>query len=133
MMGLTRKGEYAIRGMIYLAAQPPGSLILIQEIAAATGAPVSFLAKIFQEFAKSGLVHSARGTGGGFTLTRPAAEISLLQVVEIVEGPILPNRCLQGGARCDHRNGCRVHDVWRRVQQQTVETLRQVTLAEIAT
>ena len=131
MMGLTRKGEYAIRGMIFLAAQPPKSLILIQEIAAATEAPVSFLAKIFQEFARSGLVRSTRGSGGGFTLARPPAEISRLQLVEIIEGPILPNRCLQGGARCGHRNSCRVHDVWRRVQQQTVETLRQVTLAEI--
>lgn len=132
MMGLTRKGEYAIRGMVFLARQPAGNMVLIPEIAAAAEAPVSFLAKIFQAFAKSGLVISARGSGGGFTLARPAAEITLRQVVEVVEGPILPNRCLLGTASCSRRDGCKMHGIWRGVQRQVVNLLDQVSLAEIA-
>jgi len=132
MMGLTRKGEYAIRGMVFLARQPAGNMALIPEIAAAAEAPVSFLAKIFQAFAKSGLVISARGTGGGFTLARPAAEITLREMVEAAEGPILPNRCLLGAGACAHRGDCKVHGVWRKVQRQVVTLLDQVTLAEIA-
>lgn len=132
MMGLTRKGEYGIRGLVFLVRQPAGSMILIQEIAAEARAPVSFLAKIFQLFTKSGLVRSARGAGGGFTLGRPAAEISLRQVVEAIEGPVLPNRCLSGQGVCDHHESCRVHSVWRRIQQQVATSLDQVTLAEIA-
>ena len=67
-MELTRKGEYAIRGIIYLAQQPAGRVSLISEIAAASDVPQTFLAKIFQSFAKLGLVTSSRGTGGGFVL-----------------------------------------------------------------
>ena len=132
MMGLTRKGEYAIRGMVFLARQPAGGMVLMPAIAAAAEAPASFLAKIFQAFAKGGLVISARGSGGGFTLARPAAEITLRQVVEVAEGPIMPNRCLSGAGSCSHGDRCKVHGVWRQVQQQVVSLLDQVTLAEIA-
>lgn len=131
MMELTRKGEYAIRGIIYLAQQPPGQVSLISEIAAAAEVPQTFLAKIFQNFAKLGLVTSSRGTGGGFVLGRPASQITLKDVVEAVEGPILPNRCLLGSA-CDRGGPCRVHEVWREVQKQISSTLESVTIDTLA-
>jgi Rrf2 family transcriptional regulator, iron-sulfur cluster assembly transcription factor len=132
MMELTRKGEYAIRGIIYLAQQPPGRVSLISEIAAAAEVPQTFLAKIFQSFAKLGLVTSSRGTGGGFVLARPAAAITLREVVEAVEGPIIPNRCLMAGSVCDRGGPCNVHDVWRRVQTEVVLILESVTIEELA-
>lgn len=132
MMELTRKGEYAIRGIIYLAQQQPGKMVLISEIAEAAEAPQTFLAKIFQSFAKLGLVNSYRGTGGGFTLGRPAARITLREVVEAVEGPIMPNRCLLDGGACDRGEGCTVHPVWRKVQSQVVQILDSVTIEELA-
>lgn len=131
MMELTRKGEYAIRGIIYLAQQPPGRVSLISEIAAAADVPQSFLAKIFQNFAKLGLVASSRGTGGGFVLARPASAITLREVVEAVEGPIVPNRCLSGGA-CDRGGPCRVHAVWRQVQTEVIQVLEGVTIDTLA-
>lgn len=131
MMELTRKGEYAIRGIIYLAQQPPGKISLVSEVAEATDVPVAFLAKIFQSFAKLGIVSSMRGTGGGFTLGRPAGEITLREVVEAVEGPIIPNRCLMGGG-CDRIEGCSVHPVWRKVQVQVEQILDDITIAELA-
>jgi Rrf2 family protein len=132
MMELTRKGEYAIRGIIYLAQQPPGRVSLVSEIAAGAEVPQSFLAKIFQSFAKLGLVTSARGTGGGFILARPASAITLREVVEAVEGPIVPNRCLLGSA-CD-KGGvpCMAHTVWRRVQTEVVNILDGVTIESLA-
>ncbi|GFE58941.1 Rrf2 family transcriptional regulator [Geobacter sp. AOG1] len=132
MMELTRKGEYAIRGMIYLARQAPGKMALISEIAEATEVPPTFLAKIFQNFAKLGLVNSYRGTGGGFMLGRPASRITLREVVEAVEGPIIPNRCLMGSGACDFDKQCNVHPVWRRVQGQVVQILESVTIEELA-
>ncbi|MCM0082008.1 Rrf2 family transcriptional regulator [Geomonas sp. Red32] len=132
MMELTRKGEYAIRGIIYLAQQPPGRVSLISEIAAAADVPQTFLAKIFQSFAKLGLVVSSRGTGGGFVLARPASAITMREVVEAVEGPILPNRCLLG-ASCERGTGhCLVHDVWRQVQTEVVNILDAVTIDTLA-
>ena len=132
MMELTRKGEYAIRGIIYLARQPAGKVALISEIAEAAQVPQTFLAKIFQSFAKLGIVNSYRGTGGGFTLGRPAASITLREVVEAVEGPILPNRCLLGSGVCDRASGCHVHDVWREVQTSVVTILDSITIEQLA-
>jgi Rrf2 family protein len=132
MMELTRKGEYAIRGVIYLAQQPPGQVSLISEIAAATQVPQTFLAKIFQSFAKIGIVSSSRGTGGGFVLARPASTITLREVVEAVEGPIMPNRCLLGASICERSSKCNVHEVWRTVQTQVVQILASVSIEELA-
>ncbi len=132
MMELTRKGEYAIRGVIFLARQSPGTISLISEIAEATGAPQTFLAKILQNFAKIGIVNSYRGTGGGFTLGRLPSKITLREVVEAVEGPIVPNRCLIGAGSCDRDAECNVHPVWRKVQTQVVAILDSVTLEELA-
>ncbi|MBT0895260.1 Rrf2 family transcriptional regulator [Geobacter hydrogenophilus] len=113
MMELTRKGEYAIRGIIHLAQLPPGKVALISEIAEATGVPQTFLAKILQNFAKIGIVQSFRGAGGGFMLGRSASKITLREVVEAVEGPIVPNRCLIGSGTCERDSTCGVHPVWR--------------------
>ena len=132
MMELTRKGEYAIRGIIYLAKQQPGKVSLLSEIAEATDAPQTFLAKIFQNFAKLGIVKSYRGTGGGFLIGRSPSEITLREVVEAVEGPIMPNRCLIRSGSCSKDRTCTVHPVWRKVQAQVQEILDGVTLEELA-
>jgi Rrf2 family protein len=132
MMELTRKGEYAIRGIIYLARKPAGKMALISEIAEATEVPQTFLAKIFQNFARQGLVNSYRGTGGGFTLGRPASLITLRDVVEAVEGPIVPNRCLISKGTCERDELCSVHKVWKKVQGEVVQILGNVTIKDLA-
>jgi len=131
-MELTRKGEYAIRGIVFLAKQPVGKVILVSEVAEATGVSQTFLAKIFQSFAKLGLVNSFRGTGGGFLLGRPASKISLRQVVEAVEGPIIPNRCLTEEGTCSRESQCMVHPVWRKIQGEVASILDAVTLEDLA-
>lgn len=131
-MELTRKGEYAIRGIVYLAKQPAGKVILVSEVAEATDVPQTFLAKIFQSFAKLGLVNSFRGTGGGFLLGRPASRITLRQVVEAVEGPIIPNRCLTGEGSCERESECTVHPVWRKIQNEIAAILDGVSLEDLA-
>lgn len=132
MMTLTRKGEYAMRGMLYLAGLPESRIAFIAEIARATDVPVNFMAKIFQKFTKLGLVKSFRGVGGGFALARPAAGISMGEIVTAVEGPIMPNRCLSGKGACSRDRTCRVHVVWRRVQTAVVDILDSTTLADLA-
>ena len=131
MMEVTRKGEYAIRGILCLARKPHGHVALLSEIAEAADVPQTFLAKIFQNFAKLGFINSYRGTGGGFALARPASAITLRQVVEAVEGPIAPNRCLTEEGECDRSATCAVHTVWRRVQEQVAGALDGVTIEEL--
>jgi Rrf2 family transcriptional regulator, iron-sulfur cluster assembly transcription factor len=133
MMELTRKGDYAIRGIIYLASQPPNKISLLSEIAAAVDVPQTFLAKIFQQFSKTGIVKSFRGTGGGFLLASLPEEITLLQVVEAVEGPILPNRCVLKAGECERDVTCTVHPVWHQVQQKVRGILSNITLKDLAT
>lgn len=132
MMRLTRRGEYAIRGMVYLAQQEPGEITLVSRIADQTEAPVSFLAKIFRDFSRAGLTRSFRGTGGGFSLARLPSEITLLEVVELVEGPIRPNRCSQGEGSCERGGACGIRRVWGQVQQGVEDTLAGVSLEELA-
>ncbi len=132
MMELTRKGDYAIRGIVYLAGQPLDKISLLSDIAAAVQVPQTFLAKIFQQFSKSGIVKSYRGTGGGFMLARPPEQITLLEVVEAVEGPITPNRCVIAAGECERDSICTVHPVWARVKQQTRSLLAEVSLKDLA-
>lgn len=132
MMELTRKGEYAIRGIVYLATRPMDQVCLLSDIAAAVDVPPTFLAKIFQQFSKIGLVKSYRGTGGGFVLGRNPETITLLEVVEAVEGPIVPNRCVIKEGECPRDASCNVHPVWVRVQGQVRDILAKVTLLELA-
>jgi Rrf2 family iron-sulfur cluster assembly transcriptional regulator len=132
MLKLTRKSEYAIRGIIYLAQQPTGKISLLSEIASAADVPQTFLAKILQNFGKLGLVRSFRGSGGGFVLGRPAAEITLQQIIEAIEGPIVPNKCLGEPRLCNRSGTCRAHQVWKKVQGKVVDVLQSVTLEELA-
>jgi Rrf2 family protein len=131
MMELTRKGEYAIRGIVYLATQPADQVCLLSDIAAAVDVPQTFLAKIFQQFSKIGLVRSYRGTGGGFVLGRPPEKITLLEVVEAVEGPIIPNRCATTAGECSRSDTCNVHPVWIDVQTQVKDILAGVSLKKL--
>ena len=95
-MELTRKAEYAVRGMLYLGKHQEGQLAMLGDIADAMDAPRTFLAKIFQDLAKKGLVKSSKGIRGGFVLARPPEKITLCEIVEAIEGPIMPNKCLIG-------------------------------------
>ncbi|CAH2030409.1 RrF2 family transcriptional regulator [Trichlorobacter ammonificans] len=131
MMELTRKGDYAIRGIIYLASQPPDKISLLSDIAAAVDVPQTFLAKIFQQFSKSGIVRSYRGTGGGFVLASTPDKVTLLEVVEAVEGPITPNRCAVGPGQCSRDGYCTVHPVWVRIQQEVRRSLAEITLKDL--
>lgn len=118
--------------MVYLAGQPPGRLSLANEIARAVDVPPLFLAKIFQRFSKLGLVRSFRGCGGGFQLARPPEEITLCEIVEAAEGPIMPNRCVMTGGACSREKICTVHPVWKKVQSNVRDILGGVTLKDLA-
>ncbi len=131
-MQITRAAEYAIRGVLYLSLQPEGSICLLNEISEKQDIPPSFLSKIFQNLARAGYVNSTRGTGGGFTLVKNPEDITLLDIVEAIDGQISLNVCLNEGAVCDNKPTCAVHAVWNDAQSYLVDLLRKNTFAVLA-
>ncbi len=135
-MRLTKAGDYAMRGLIYLARQRRGEVVLVADIAAAMEVPDSFLAKIFQNLARAGLVRSTRGHGGGYSLARSPAKITLLEVVECVEGPIVFNDCTDPHAAEDETmactSACGAQGVWQEVQEAVRGILEKKTMDELA-
>lgn len=131
-MQLTRMGEYAIRGMVYLAIFHEQKVVLLKELCTAQDTPKAFMIKIFQQLSKKGLVKSVRGSKGGYILAKPANRITLREIIEGVEGPIFLNRCLIRKMTCDRSDTCPVYPVWKKAQSQLFEVLDGCTLAEIA-
>ncbi len=131
MMELSRKGEYAIKGLVFLASAGKGRVCILSEIAAVVNAPKTSLAKIFQQFCKAGLVKSFRGTGGGFALGRPPQKITLLQVIESVECAVSINHCATCADVCDRTAVCGMYPVWVDVQERVSGMLGKVTLKDL--
>jgi Rrf2 family transcriptional regulator, iron-sulfur cluster assembly transcription factor len=131
-MKLTRGGEYGIRGVLYLAKQDDGKVSMLSAIAKDQDVPPRFLAKIFQALAKAGIVKSHRGAKGGFSLARPAAEITVRDVIEAIEGPVNLNVCLVAEGECGRDHFCSVHSVWENAQERMLSVLSQAKFDELA-
>jgi Rrf2 family protein len=128
---ITRASDYAVRAMIHLACLPEERVSLRHEIAEALGIPTSFMAKILRRLVRAHLLRSSRGVHGGFSLGRPAAEISLLDILEAVEGPIGLTDCTSEPNGCVWTCGCPAAAVWERVQDRVRETLAAAVLEEL--
>ena len=132
MMQLSMTGEYAVRTMIHLAAAPAGELVQISDISKEWGLPEGFLRKIVAQLSKDGLIRSQRGAGGGIQLSRPAETMTLLDVVEAVEGKVFLNKCLIAQGTCHLDLTCAVHVVWTEAQAALRAILTKKSLADLA-
>ena len=130
MLALTQTSGYAILAASCLNG-PGGPFILTRQIAACTGEPLPYLAKIFGSLRRAGLVEGRKGVHGGFRLRRPPRETSVAQVVEAVEGPQWDALCLMGLEGCSDERACPLHEEWKRLRVQIVERMRRTSLAEI--
>ena len=131
-MHLTMTGEYAIRTVLHLSSLPPGAIAQISDISRTWEIPETFLRKIVARLARAGLVKSNRGVGGGVALARPADQITLLHVIEEVEGPLSLNRCIGEPGFCTHQKSCNVHGLWCETQNVLREALSSRSFAELA-
>ena len=134
-MQVTRAGEYAIIGLLYLARQPTERTVMIDEISEAERIPKSFLAKIFQSLAKGGYVLSHRGAGGGFSLAKPAGEISLLQILNCVENAFALQKCVTDDPECvishERLNSCSLCAVFTEAQSRVNEVFARTSLQDL--
>ncbi|MEI7729047.1 MAG: Rrf2 family transcriptional regulator [Verrucomicrobiota bacterium] len=131
-MHISRAVEYGVLGLMALARRPIGAVVMIDEVSREEDIPKSFLAKIFQSLAKAGLVRSVRGTGGGFALTKTPEEITILDVIQAVEGPIALQRCLDVNSSCVHTESCALCSIFAVAQDRLKETFAATSLATLA-
>ncbi|MBM3902657.1 MAG: Rrf2 family transcriptional regulator [Verrucomicrobia bacterium] len=130
-MQITRASEYAMLGLLALSRRPAGSIEMVDALAHEEGVPTSFLGKIFQSLSRAGIVKSARGSGGGFSLVRTPDEITVLEVIEAVEGPIALQRCLETDSDCTHREGCALCGLFSEAQDRVKEIFGRTSVAEL--
>ena len=131
-MRLTHLADYAVVLMTAAARQPAGARLSATELSADTGVPLPTAQKLMGVLAGSGLLSSVRGAGGGFTLARPAGEISLADIVEAVEGPIAMTVCSEGRTDCALDAHCRVKPHMGIVGNAVRGALGAVSLTELA-
>ena len=131
-MQITRAGEYGVLGLICLARRPFGSVVMIDEVSREEEIPKSFAAKIFQSLVRAGLVRSNRGTGGGFTLLKRPEEITVLHVIEAIEGKIALQRCLSEPTVCVHSGHCALCGLFEQAQERVKDVFSQTSVADLA-
>jgi Rrf2 family protein len=132
MLELSRKSDYALRAVIYLARISDDRFGRVSEIAKAKDIPQAFLAQILPLLANHGLVKSQQGAHGGYALARAPETISFLDIIESVEGPLRLNKCVEGQHDdCTILDSCEMQHVWNQAQTQMVGFLRGVTMADM--
>ena len=129
---LGRKGDYAVRAVVDLARHEGDGRRKTREIAAEMAIPESYLPQILGELVASGLVSSLAGREGGYALARDAGSISMLEVIEAVEGQVELVECVLTGGPCGWENECAVHRFWSSAQDAFRERLAGVSFADVA-
>ncbi|MBM4380749.1 MAG: Rrf2 family transcriptional regulator, partial [Deltaproteobacteria bacterium] len=129
---ISRKIDYGLRAMVFLASMPDGEVIPFREVARRMDVPEEFLAKILKTLVGRKLVQSTRGARGGYRLARPAAEISMLDVIEAVEGPVRVNVCQDNHEACKLSRSCTMYGVWKLGQERMLEVYRGARLDRLA-
>lgn len=133
-MQLNQATDYAFRVVLYLACQSEDSISRGQTIADEQKIPSRFLLKIMRSLSQAGIIQSYRGVDGGYALARRPKNITLYDVIEALEGPVIIHRCLDGRQNCG-RTGpmpCAVHEALFTVQSQLEHDLRHIDFAALA-
>lgn len=130
-MQITRQADYAVRAVQYLTGLRPGEHTSTAQIAREQKIPATFLAKIVAQLSTAGILRATRGVHGGVMLARPANDISLLEVVEAIDGPILLNECVVDRGLCPLGATCAIQSVWCEAQAALVTRLSQTKFGQL--
>jgi Rrf2 family protein len=130
-MQITRQADYAVRAILYLARQGSGMRVSTAQVAQEQHIPPTFLAKIISQLSTAGVVRATRGARGGITLARPPEEISLLEIVEAIDGPVSLNECTHNPDLCTMGDTCSVREVWCDVRVELVNRLKRTTFDQL--
>ena len=130
-MQITRQADYAVRAVLYLARLEPTQRAATSQVAKEQRIPPSFLAKIISQLSIAGLLHTSRGARGGVTLAREPKEITLLEVIEAIDGPILLNECVGVNSTCTFDDDCPLRPVWCDAQEELVSRLKNTHFQQL--
>ena len=130
-MQITRQADYATRAILYLAGAEQGKRVATSQIAYEQQIPPSFLAKIISQLSIAGLLYTSRGARGGISLARTPEQITLLEVIEAIDGPIQLNICVDREGECSFEKNCPLRPVWCDTQDQLVAKLKNTTFAQL--
>jgi Rrf2 family protein len=129
-MQITRQADYAVRAVLHLA-RTGDQRTATSAIAEEQRIPPSFLAKIVSQLSIAGLLHTSRGARGGVTLARAPREITLLEVIEAIDGPIQLNECVGDTSSCSFGDDCPLRPVWCDAQEELVGRLKGTNFADM--
>ncbi|HEX4952747.1 MAG TPA: SUF system Fe-S cluster assembly regulator [Thermoanaerobaculia bacterium] len=129
MIRITRLTDYGIVLLSHLAVEPT-RLYTAPELATEARLPAPMVSKILKKLARSGLLASHRGAHGGYNLGRPAAEITVAEIITALEGPIAVTECIEDA--CGNQAFCPVEGNWQRINRAILEALAGITLAEMS-
>lgn len=130
-MQITRQADYATRAILYLARNRNGERVATSQVAKEQKIPSSFLAKIISQLSIAGLLHTSRGARGGVRLARDPKNITLLEVVEAIDGPIRLNECVDGNGICSFEGNCPMQLVWCDARNALVAKLKKINFAQL--
>jgi len=131
-MQITRQADYAVRAVYYLAQLGPDQRAATSQIAQEQRIPPSFLAKIVSQLSVAGLLQTSRGARGGVSLAKSPEYISVLEVVEAIDGPILLNECVaENDGACTFRDDCQIRPIWCDAQHELVSRLKDANFGMV--
>jgi Rrf2 family protein len=128
-MQITKQADYALRAVLYLARMDDNSKASTKVIAETQKIPPSFLAKIVSQLSIAGLIQTARGARGGVALARPPEKVSILDVIEAIDGPMLLNECTGNPHICPFEGACSLHETWCETRKLVHDKLSTATFA----
>jgi Rrf2 family protein len=126
---LTRRGDYGVRAMLALA-RADGSVMSGNEIAAVAGISPDFVTQVMGDLVRARLVSARLGRNGGYRLSRPASHISILSIVEAIEGDTRRRTCVLFAAPCRWQDRCEVHDLFAAAEDAFIAGLAEASLAD---
>lgn len=127
----SKKCEYGMQAILYLAAQERGTLVSADDISKVLKIPKEFISKILQSLRESGLISSTKGKLGGFSLAKDPSRIKLIDVVAAIDGLDMFNSCVLGFPQCSPTHPCPVHETWGTLRNQTYDMLTQETVDKL--
>jgi Rrf2 family transcriptional regulator, iron-sulfur cluster assembly transcription factor len=131
-MKLSTKSRYGTRAMLDIALNDGHGPVQLKDLAKRQDLSMKYLEQIVPNLKNAGLIRSIRGAGGGYILAKPARNITLLDIVEPLEGTLVPVECVGNPHVCHRIKECAVHDIWREVQLSMNNILKSHTLADLA-